>query len=110
MKLFRPEAINHHRRRLLGDVVIVQPVGLTVLAFILITFVLTGVSVFYFAGKYNDDLTQGLFATQPSSIAVHATATGVVDEILVEQGASVKKGDALILMRGNHVKKSNKEN
>ncbi len=99
MQLFRPEALDFQRRRLLGDVMIMQPVRFMVISGVL-TAITLAAAVFLYVGTYAQKKpVRGSLVPSAGLITVQAGGDGVVDEVHVEQGASVKRGEALVTIR-----------
>lgn len=95
MELFRKEAIEHQRQRLLGDVVLHHSIPIQVS--LLISLLLIVLSfVFLFNFEYLEKETvQGYITTNKDNITVYSNITGVVRDIYVNDGDFIKKNAPL---------------
>jgi len=100
MKLFRHEAIDYQRRRLLGDVIIAQPVHLMLTTALILIMVIFLIVLFLFHGTYSQKESVRGSLTLTSSLApIQAHVNGVVDKIHVDQGSFIRRGDSLVTIR-----------
>lgn len=99
MSLFRQEVFHAQRRKLHGDVILVQPVGLKVIA---IMFAVIGSLLLTFAAtrEYTRKESALGYITPESGItAVRATRGGVLTNLLVSEGSVVDVGTPLFESR-----------
>jgi membrane fusion protein len=98
--LIRKEALESKRQRLMGDVVLAQPLSFTVLALFLALIVLT-ISIFIASSSYarKETVTGHLFPDR-GLVKVRAPRTGVVGQLHVEEGQFVHKGQTLLTLLG----------
>ncbi|OBZ94570.1 protein secretion protein [Pararhizobium polonicum] len=93
--LFRPQAIEH-RRRLRGEVMIVQPVRHKVMTAVLGLFVLAG-GTYLVTGTYaRKETVQGYIAPIGGLAQIYATKGGTVSKVLVHEGDIVAQGQPLV--------------
>ncbi|TWB44530.1 HlyD family secretion protein [Nitrospirillum pindoramense] len=94
--LFRTAAIEHRRRRLLGDVIIVQPVHHGVITAALFLFTLIGV-IYACTGSYaRTETVQGYIAPTGGLAQVYANKGGTVVRVLVREGDMVIQDQPLV--------------
>jgi membrane fusion protein len=94
--LFRAEVIEHRRRRLMGEVMVVQPLTQTMMAAALTVFSLAGLT-YLVAGSYaKTETVLGYIAPVGGLAQIYATHGGVVTEVSVHEGDMVPKGAPLI--------------
>ncbi len=98
--LFRDEAVEAGRQRLLGDVVLAQP-----LAFSVITFFLLGISVsaimFVAANSYaRKETVSGLLIPDTGIAKVHAPRDGAIGQVFVVERQHVEIGAPLLTITG----------
>ncbi|WP_082601407.1 HlyD family secretion protein [Achromobacter sp. Root83] len=98
--LFRHEAISATRPKLLGSVIITQP-----LTFTLLTIFFAGVGacllVFIFTGEYTKRATiTGQIIPDAGVLKVVSPAPGILVSKLVKEGSTVKTGDLLFVISG----------
>ncbi len=97
--LFRPEVIEHRRRRLLGTVVVSQPVAFWVITAVL-TLMTCAVGVFLYNATYTRKETViGFLAPSRGLIEIEARGGGMVTQLHVADGALVVAGQALVTLR-----------
>lgn len=99
MQLFRSDALDHQRRRLLGDVMILQPVRFMLMTavFVIATVV---VAIFLYYSTYSQkESVRGFLVPSSGLITVRPSTTGMVEKIYVDQGMTVERGDPLITIR-----------
>jgi membrane fusion protein len=94
--LFRPEVMEHQRRRLMGEVILVQPMTQTVMTAALTLFSVAGLA-FVVAGTYaKTETVQGYVAPTGGLAQIYATHGGIVTEVPVHEGDYVEKGTPLV--------------
>ena len=98
--LIRKEALENKRQRLMGDVVLAQPLSFTVLVLFLATFVLF-IFVFIASSSYarKETVTGHLFPDR-GLVKVRAPRAGVVGQLHVQEGQLVHKGQTLLTLQG----------
>lgn len=98
--LFRPEAASSNRQRLLGEVIIAEPLSLTLLTAFLACAV-TAIAILASLGSYARKVTvTGFLSPDKGIVRVHAPRPGIVGEILVEEGEHVDMGTPLLTLVG----------
>jgi len=91
-KLFRQEAIDAQREKLLGAVSSARPVPMRVFTAMAAAFAVALI-IFAFWGEYTRrERVEGFLATDVGAARVLAPMAAVVDELLVKEGAEVKEG------------------
>ncbi len=96
--LFRSEVLEQARQQGLGEVRLVRPVTLTVLT---IVFVLVAVAVaaFLWVGQTTRKVrVDGVVVPERGLIRVMPGAAGVIQERLITQGQTVRRGDAMFVL------------
>jgi membrane fusion protein len=100
-QLFRSKAIAGRQRQLLGDVVLVQPLSHWVLTFFLAC-VVVAAGALLSAGSYaRRETVSGFLVPDHGVVRVHAPRAGVVGQLHVAEGATVRQGDALLTLLGD---------
>jgi membrane fusion protein len=95
-QLFRQEAIDAQREKLLGAVSNTRPVPMRVFALIAASFAIALI-VFAFWGEYTRrERVEGFLATDVGAARVQAPLTAVVEELYVKEGAEVEKGARIV--------------
>ena len=99
MTLFRPEALEHKRRKLHGEVIIVQPVSFFVLTatfFVLTTFIVA----FLASGEYKrKETVVGYIAPERGLSVIRADQGGRLTQVFVSEGDIVPAGTPLFEAR-----------
>ena len=94
--LFRPEALNHQRERLWGDVVLTQPVAVRVFTLVLVVAVII-VAVFLSVGTYTRKVTaQGFMRPETGLVQVYPSRPGYVTELFVRPGDVIEQHEPLM--------------
>ncbi|KPQ00263.1 HlyD family efflux transporter periplasmic adaptor subunit [Marinobacter sp. HL-58] len=93
--LFRPEAVNHQRNRLWGDVILAQPLS-TKLATAFVGVVLVSLVSYLALGDYTrKERVQGYLVPESGLVQVYPDQQGTATDILVDSGEEVEAGDTL---------------
>ncbi len=104
--LFRREATEAQRQRLYGEVVLVQPLGFSLLTGFLFA-VLVAAAIFLATGSFaRKERAVGYLVPDTGIVHVFAPRGGIVSEIRVSEGATVAAGDPLITVRTERVSTS----
>ena len=95
-KLFRQEAIDAQREKLLGEVSLARPVPLWIFTVVALAFAL-GLVAFSVWGEYaRRERVDGFLALDSGAARLLAPEAGVVAEILAKEGDEVESGQPLI--------------
>lgn len=99
--MFREEAIEAKRHRLLGKVVVIQPESLYVISLaIVITFIL--LVIFLSNASYSRKVTvKGYLTPEKGVVKVYAQRSGTVEEFYVKAGDTVTSGDKIVRIRNS---------
>lgn len=99
MTLFRPESLEHKRRKLHGEVIIVQPVGffiMTATFFVLTAFIVA----FLASGEYKrKETVVGFMAPERGLSVIRADQGGRLTQVFVSEGDVVPAGTPLFAAR-----------
>jgi len=96
--LFRQEVIEYRRRRLLGDVIVVQPLGQSILTAALTVSCFVGLA-FLAAGTYSKTETvPGYLAPAGGIVQVYANRGGIVAGVSVHEDDVVTSGTPLVVL------------
>ena len=96
--LFRQEALDFHREKLLGDIVLVRPLSVSLLTGAAVCIALTVVG-FAFWGEYTRKAhVTGYLEPNKGLIKVYAPQVGTLIEKHVTEGQSVKQGTILFVV------------
>lgn len=89
--LFRPEATNYQRRRLWGDIVVIQPVSYTVITILILA--ATGALLFfsYKVDFVHTETIRGFIALPAGGYNLYPPEGGVISDILIQEGDIVGK-------------------
>lgn len=98
MSLFRKEAVEHQKDRLMGDVILLQPLSFAVLT--IIALVIAGMIIgMLFWGTYaRKETVRGYLVPDKGVVKVFAPSTGTVTDIFVKDGEYVEAGQTLFRM------------
>src|SRR5439155_81666 len=96
--LFRQEALDFHREKILGDVVLVRPLSISLLTSVAVLIALAVVG-FAFWGEYTRKAhVTGYLEPNKGLIKVYAPQAGTLIEKHVTEGQSVKHGNILFVV------------
>ena len=102
-KLFRDEAINAQEGRLLGNVVVAQPVALRRMIF-LVTLIVSSVGTFAACASYaRKETVTGIVSPAQGIVRVSAKQSGIISALLVEEGDRVEAGAPLMTISSDRV-------
>ena len=93
--LFRPEALEHRKDRLYGDVILIQPLSMMVLVGAAV-FICVFILAILFWGTYaRKETVKGFLVPDKGIVRIYAYQPGTLARILVEEGDKVKEGQPL---------------
>jgi membrane fusion protein len=99
MSLFRKEAISHQNGRLVGAIVLTQPMSLklTVISILLIA---SSIIVFLFTAEYSrKETVRGFLMPNKGVIKSLVNQSGTIEKVWVKEGDKVTKGQVLVSLR-----------
>ncbi|MFT5693679.1 MAG: membrane fusion protein [Oceanicoccus sp.] len=97
--LFRKEAINNQRTRLYGDVILTQPTSYYAISLVIILMLIL-CGLFLWSQNYTrKESVQGYLVPSKDISKVYSNKAGILEQILVESGQEVKKGDPIARIR-----------
>ncbi len=96
--LFRKEALDHHKDRLYGDVILLQPLSITVLVGIVV-FICALILILLFWGSYaRKESVHGYLIPDKGIVKIYAPQQSTIQQVHVKEGSEVKRGQVLITM------------
>lgn len=107
--LFRKQAVKKQQNRLLGDVLLLHPFSYSLLCVFLIVFVAVSLSYLTWGQYARQETVSGYLLPDSGILKVYAPQTGIVNQLFVEEGQKVEKGQALLALRSSKVLKSGVE-
>jgi membrane fusion protein len=100
--LFRPEAIEAQREKLLGELSTVRPVPMWIFTGLAVSFA-TAFLVFAFVGEYTRrERVEGFLAGDAGAARILAPAAGTITQILVKEGDEVQAGSEIARLKTEH--------
>ena len=101
MNLFREDAIKSKKQRLLGDVIIIQPVSIYLTCFVI--FVLFLLLSLYLTQAYysRKETVKGYLIPDKGVVRVYSNRTGVIEHLYVKEGDEVIQGDNLAKIKNS---------
>ena len=98
-ELFRKEVINKQGQKLFGDVVLASPISHSIMA-TLLAVIIFGLIIFVVIGEYSrKERVSGYLTPDQGLIRLLPAQAGVIENITVSLGDSVKKDEALFLVK-----------
>lgn len=101
--LFREGALRKHRRRLLGDVTLTQPLPLTITTGFLTVVVLILIVFLTFAQYSRKEQVTGYISPEHGVVRLHAPKGGVVVRLHVDEGDLVSAGSPLVTIDAERI-------
>jgi membrane fusion protein len=96
LALFRQEAVDHQRHRLLGDVLVYQPATQRALGWFFVA-VAAAIASYLFWGEYaRKETVHGLLVPDRGLVQVFARNAGTITELNVKENEIVAEGQALL--------------
>lgn len=96
--LFRSEALEHRKDRLFGEVILLQPLSMTILVGVA-TFICAMILVILFWGSYaRKETVRGYLVPDKGIVKTYAPQQGSIAEIHVNDGDHIKVGQALVTL------------
>ncbi|MEM7424768.1 MAG: HlyD family efflux transporter periplasmic adaptor subunit [Pseudomonadota bacterium] len=93
--LFRQQAVDFQRQRLLGDVIVINEPSLVFLTAIITTIVAGGLTMLSLGEYARKERVSGYLVLESGLVKVYAPDTGKISRLHVEDGDHVTKGDVL---------------
>ena len=94
--LFRQEALDNKKQRLLGEVVLIQPFSFYMLTGA-VTIIVVVIAIFLIYGSYAQrENVSGYLRPDKGLVKVYATNSGLITDVHVAEGDHVNKGDLLL--------------
>lgn len=98
--LFRQEALQAHRPRWMGEIILIQPLGYRVFSLLALVIGLTVVLVLTLGTYTRRSTVAGLLVPDAGLIRITAPQAGVVAERQVDEGQPIRAGDILYALSG----------
>jgi len=97
--LFRPEALEASRRRLMGDLLLTQPPGTGAALALVLALVLGAGLLLYFGEFTRTERVTGYLVPDGGVLGVRTPLPGVIAEVRVREGETVRAGEPLVRIR-----------
>lgn len=95
--LFRKEALEHRKDKLYGDVILLQPLSMTILVGVVVTICLLVLTILFWGTYARKETVHGFLLPDKGIVKTYAPqAGGTIYEIHVREGDAIKEGQALI--------------
>ena len=100
--LFRKEAVEHQKDKLLGDVLLFQPLSIKIISGVIISITLM-ILVLLFAGTYaKKETVKGYLVIDKGVAKVYAPQMGTISNVEVKEGDYVTQGQKLFTIHTEH--------
>ncbi|MCS5712092.1 HlyD family efflux transporter periplasmic adaptor subunit [Candidatus Berkiella aquae] len=96
--LFRKEALEHRKDRLYGDVILLQPLSMTVLVSIVVFVCLMILAILFWGSYARKETVHGYLVPDKGIVKTYAPQVGTISHIHIREGDEVKEGDTLITL------------
>lgn len=94
--LFRKEALEHSKNRLYGDVILLQPLSITVLVATVVIVCSLIIAMLFWGTYARKETVRGYVVPDKGIVKVYAPNPGTIYEVHVEEGQDVIEGQTLI--------------
>jgi membrane fusion protein len=102
-RLFRTEAVDSQRQRLLGDAVLAQPLSFSVLT-IFLTSAVVAIGILISFGSYaRKETVVGFLSPDTGIVKIHAPRIGVVGQLHISEGQVVPPGMPLLTLLADRI-------
>ena len=98
MSLFRKEAVHHQSERLTGAIILAQPLSIKLTTVIIVSIAIAIVAFLFTAEYSRKETVRGFLMPNKGVIKSFATQGGTIENLLVQEGDKVEKGQALATM------------
>ncbi len=96
--LFRKEALEHRKDRLYGDVVLLQPLSITVLVSIVVFVCLMILAILFWGSYARKETVRGYLVPDKGIVKTYAPQVGTIAKVHIREGDVIKEGDTLITL------------
>lgn len=94
--LFRKEAVEHQKDRLMGDVVLLQPLPLAIMTLVAVLIAMMIVGLLFWGTYARKQTVRGYLEPETGIVRVYPPSSGTVQQVHVKEGQHVKAGDPLV--------------
>lgn len=94
--LFRKEAVEHSKNRLYGEVILLQPLSVTVLVTTVVVICAIVVTMLFWGTYARKETVRGYVVPDKGIVKVYAQNPGTVSKVHVQENDTVTEGQALI--------------
>lgn len=98
MSLFRKEALDHSQNRLYGEVILLQPLSVTVLVASVVTICAFIIAMLFWGTYARKETVKGFLVPDKGIVKIYAPNTGNVSEVHVSDGDLVYEGQPLLTL------------
>ena len=107
--LFRKEAIKHQGQKLDGDVTLATHMSFNVIAALIVFIVVVGFTYLILGEYHRKEAVSGYLRPNTGLSKIYPVVSGIIDEMYVEEGELVEKGQLLARIRMDRHLSSGKE-
>ncbi len=93
--LFRKEAMEHQKDRLMGDVILLQPLSLAVLTAIALLVAASIVGLLFWGSYARKETVRGFLTPDRGIVKIYPQNSGTITHVYVKDGQMVEQGDPL---------------
>lgn len=96
MSLFRKEALENQKDRLMGEVILIQPVSLIILSAVAILVAALIVSLLFWGSYARKETVRGYLVPDRGIVKVYPSSTGTVSKLQVKDGDHIELGKPMV--------------
>lgn len=100
--LFRHEALEHRKDRLYGDVILLQPLPLTVLVGVVVFVCAMVISILFWGSYARKETVPGYLVPDKGIVKIYAPQQGTISRVHVKDGEAVREGQTLFTVLSEH--------
>ncbi|MBO1256994.1 HlyD family efflux transporter periplasmic adaptor subunit [Alteromonas sp. 5E99-2] len=97
--LFRKEALEHQSHKLNGEVIIAAHMSFNIIVIIILAIAITGFTYLFLSEYQRKEVVSGYLRPTTGLNKVYSITPGLIDEVYVEEGDAVSKGQPLARIR-----------
>ena len=93
--LFRKEAVEHQKDRLMGEVLLLQPISLVILTVVSVIVAVFIAAILYWGSYARRETVHGYLVPDSGIVKLYASSPGIISKSFVKEGEQVKEGAPL---------------
>lgn len=97
--LFRKEALEHRKDKLYGDVILLQPLSLTVLVGVVVVISAMVLGILFWGTYARKEMVRGYLVPDKGIVKISAPQPGTIENVHIREGDVVTEGQSLLTIK-----------